>query len=166
MEAVNRMMINESAVLGAGRIADRLMWTGIVVAIVASILVAVAAVLPIRASAGYADKPANRQEFQLQMRSSQDVDALLSRTAGRPLVRPPQIQPAVKDTGAAARLVRKLKLQGIIQKGDILVAYIRVGKQGVKTVREGEKVLDFVVKEIKAGRVTLLLEGVQVELKN
>ena len=94
----------------------------------------------------------------------QDLRPLLMKMAGRRLIRPGQVKAAVKDSGAAERLLKKLKLQGVVQTGADLVAYIRVDKEGTKSVREGQKVLDFVVARIEPGKVTLTLQGVEVVL--
>jgi hypothetical protein len=93
-----------------------------------------------------------------------DVDGLLKRIAGRRLIEPSQGLAAVKDTGAAARLLASLKLQGVVKTGDRLVAYVDVDKQGVSTVGAGDRLLDFVVKDVTPGRVTLTLDGVEVSL--
>ncbi len=75
-----------------------------------------------------------------------------------------QVQAAVKDNGLAQTLLKKLKLQGVIQVGSTLTAYIDVEKQGTQTVKQGEKILDFIVQRIEPGAVTLSLEGVEVTL--
>ena len=93
-----------------------------------------------------------------------DLDGLLKRLAGRALVRPAQVQAAVKDSGAAAKLAKKLKLQGVVRMGDSWVAYVDVSEQGVKALRKGESVLEFVVKEVEPGKVIVSLEGVEVTL--
>ncbi len=93
-----------------------------------------------------------------------DSQSLLLKMAGRRLIRPAQIQAAVKDTGAAQRLLSKLKLQGVVQMGGDHVAYIQVADRGVQTVRVGSSVLDFMVEAVESGRVKLSLDGVEVEL--
>jgi hypothetical protein len=98
--------------------------------------------------------------------ADRQVEPLLAKMAGRRLVRPAQVQAAVKDTGAAARLLAKLNLQGVVDIGGELVAYIQVDKRSVKTVRKGEKVLELTVEEIQPGSVKLSLEGVVVELSH
>lgn len=89
---------------------------------------------------------------------------LLARVAGTPLIRPAQAVSAVKDDGTAARLVKRLKLQGITQLNGEMVAYVQVEKEGSKTVRRGDALLEFVVESVEEGRVTLSLRGVQVVL--
>jgi len=97
---------------------------------------------------------------------SPDLDGLLRTMAGRRLIRPSQVLAAVKDSGAASKLLNKLKLQGIVKITDELVAYVQVDSQGTRTVRAGDKLLDFVVKDIGSGQVTLSLEGVEVSLSH
>jgi hypothetical protein len=96
---------------------------------------------------------------------ARDVRKLVGEIAGRALIRPPQVQAAVKDLGLAARLLGQLKLQGVVQLGGESVAYVQVEKQGVKTVRQGQELLEFVVKEILPGKVVLSMEGVEVALE-
>ena len=98
------------------------------------------------------------------MREEGDLRALLARTAGRHLIRPAQVQPAVKDSGDAQRLLKRLKLQGVVEIGSDMTAYIQLDKKEVKSVARGEKVLGFDVESIEPGKVTLSLEGVRVYL--
>lgn len=98
--------------------------------------------------------------------TQRNVEPLLQKMAGRRLIRPSQVKAAVKDTGAAAQLLKKLRLQGVVQIGPDQVAYIRVEKQGTRKVKCGEKLLEFVVQKIEPGRITLSLEGVEVMLKH
>ena len=93
-----------------------------------------------------------------------DLAGLLRQAAGSELIRPAQVRAAVKDTGAAGRLAKMLGLQGVVQIEGTFTAYIAVKDQGVKTVREGDKILDFVVKDLEPGRVVLSLDGVEVQL--
>jgi len=93
-----------------------------------------------------------------------NLGPLLVKMAGKRLIRPSQVQAAVKDTGAAQRLLAKLNLQGVVDMRGNLIAYIGVKGQGVKTVRQGGSVLEFVVKSIEPNRVVLSLQGVEVEL--
>lgn len=92
------------------------------------------------------------------------VSDVLRQTAGRRLIRPAQIIAAVKDTGAAERLVKRLKLQGIIEMGGRKVAYVQVDGQNTVSVREGQKVLDMTVAKIESSRVEFSLDGVQASL--
>jgi hypothetical protein len=82
------------------------------------------------------------------------------------LIKPSQVQAAVKDDGTAGRLAKQLKLQGIVQIGDELVAYVQVEKAGVKTVRKGQTLLDFLVEDIEAGKIKLSWQGVIVFLEH
>ena len=98
------------------------------------------------------------------MREQEDLQALLARTAGRHLIRPAQVQPAVKDSGNAQLLLKRLKLQGVVEIGSDMTAYIQLDKKEVKSVARGEKVLEFDVESIEPGKVTLSLEAVRVYL--
>lgn len=98
--------------------------------------------------------------------SPADVDRLIRKMAGRTLVKVAQVQAAVKDSGAAKELVKRLKLQGVVEMPDGLVAYIAVQGEGVATCRKGEKVLEFVVEDVQPGKVTLNLQGVVASLGN
>jgi hypothetical protein len=98
--------------------------------------------------------------------SRADVEPLLARLAGTILIRPAQVQAAVKSDGTAERLLKKLKLQGDVQVGSEMVAYIQVddGTKAVRSIRKGQTVLDFAVENVEAGKVTLSLQGVVVVL--
>jgi hypothetical protein len=95
-----------------------------------------------------------------------DLGEVLEKLSARrtPLICPPQAQAAVKDSGAAARLAKKLKLQGIVQMGSDYVAYIQTDEGTVRTVRRGDTLLEFVVGDVTDASVTLSLEGVEVLL--
>jgi hypothetical protein len=156
-------MIGNPSLPATKRYMGRLMIGAIALLVLAAILVVASAVLPIRVDVE-AHRPIAPRGIQPLTGATPDLKPLLARMAGTPLIKPAQVQAAVKDTGAAERLLKSLKLQGVVQMGPDLVAYIAVEKQGTKSVRRGEKVLDFVVKEIESGRVTLTLEGVEVIL--
>lgn len=143
----------------------RLMAAGVIALGVSLVSVAIAAVIPI----GGDCEPVNVAADEGLSRPAgppPDLDGLLREMAGRRLIRPSQTLAAVRDSGAAAKLLGKLKLQGVVQIADGLVAYVQVDKQGTKTVRAGEKLLDFVVKDIEPSKVTLSLEGVEVSLSH
>jgi len=95
-----------------------------------------------------------------------DADALVARIAGNPLIRPAQVTAAVKDSGAAQRLLKKLRLHGVTQVGSQRTAYIEVGGKSVAKVRRGDEVLGLVVERVDASEVVLSLEGVLVTLRN
>lgn len=86
--------------------------------------------------------------------------------AGRRLIRPSQVRAAVKDTGLAARLLERLKLQSVVQMHGESVAYVKVENGGVKSVRAGGRLLDFEVRQVEPGRVVLVLEGVEAVLSH
>ena len=93
-----------------------------------------------------------------------DIQPLLNSLAGRELIRPASMQPALKDDGSAQRLLKLLKLQGVIEFDSELVAYVQVEKEGVRTVRAGDKLLEFVVEKVQPSSVTLSLNGVTIAL--
>jgi hypothetical protein len=111
-----------------------------------------------------ASAPASARQLPPMPGGRPDLQPLIVKLAGRTLIRPAQVQAAVKTDGTAERLLKLLKLQGIVRIGDTSVAYIQVEKEGVKTVREGETVLDFVVERIEPNKVVLNLQGVVVTL--
>ncbi len=95
-----------------------------------------------------------------------DIKGLRRKISGRQLIRPAQIQAAVRDNGAADKMLKKLTLRGVVQLGKDMVAYVQVGKMGVKSVRRGDKLLELIVKDVEPGMVTLSLKGVNVVLRN
>ena len=100
-------------------------------------------------------------------RPSQVSAAELARAvAGRRLVRPSQVRAAVKDTGLAAKLLERLKLQSVVQMRGEPVAYVKVENVGVKSVQGGGRLLDFEVRSVEPGRVVLTLEGVEAVLSH
>jgi len=138
---------------------------GAVVLGLSLVTVVIAAVIPI----GGDHEPVNvvaEEGLGRPVVSAPDTDGLLREMAGRRLIRPSQALAAVKDSGAASKLLGKLKLQGVVRTADRLIAYVQVDKQGTKTVRTGDKLLDFVVKNVEPGKVTLSLEGVEVSLSH
>lgn len=86
--------------------------------------------------------------------------------AGRRLIRPSQVRAAVKDTGLAARLLERLKLQSVVQMRGEPVAYVKVENAGVTSVRAGGRLLDFEVRQVEPDRVVLVLEGVEALLSH
>lgn len=96
--------------------------------------------------------------------SGRDTGALAAALAGRRFIRPPQIQPAVKDTGLAKRLLTKLKLVGIVSTDGTARAYVSAQQGDVQTVAAGDALLDFTVVEIGSSYVKLELDGVPVKL--
>jgi hypothetical protein len=95
-----------------------------------------------------------------------DLQPLLVKMSGRTLIRPAQVQAAVKTDGTAERLLKQLKLLGVVRIGDTSVAYIQIENEGVKAVRVGDRVLEFVVECVEPRKVTLSLNGVTVPLGN
>jgi hypothetical protein len=158
-------MANEPHIRSAGHIARRLAQATLALATLSVIAVAAALVCPISPAENIAGA-AKAEEFASVAVPKQDLQGVLTRLSSRrnPLISPPQAQAAVKDSGAAAKLAKKLKLQGIVQTGGDYVAYVQVDEQGLKTVRKGESLLDFVVLDVGPGKVLLALEGVEVAL--
>jgi len=158
-------MSSDPSVKRATRLAHQFSIVGGVLAVVALGLFFVAMLLPINIDTKLVGI-AGRTRIRPLPVSDQDVQQLIEKTAGTRLIKASQVIAAVKDSGAAAQLLKKLRLQGVVQIGGDLAAYIQVEKQGTKTVRTGEAVLDFVVDRIEGGRVTLSLEGVAVTLEH
>ena len=158
-------MARESSLASLKRISDRLVAAALVALGLASALLAFNALAAVRVDVGDSQVAA-AERFQPMPTEMLPLEGLLAKTAGRHLIKPTQVQAAVKDSGAAARLVKKLKLQGVVQLGADRLAYIQVEKQGTNAVRSGEKVLEFVVSKIEPGKVTLSLDGVDVELRH
>jgi hypothetical protein len=143
-------------------------------AVAAAAGVAAAALLPVRVEAGANAAVARR--VPAMPPPPEDVRPLMAKAAGRHLVMPAQGLAPVKDTGAAAKLLERLKLQGVVQLGGEYVAYVAVksgaeatksrrGGGGSLTVRKDDRVLGFTVKEVAPGKVTLDLDNVIVELR-
>lgn len=118
---------------------------------------------PVKARADAA-RVGKQHKIEAWPEPAQSPDAMLSKMAGKELIRPAQVQAAVKDSGAAKTLAKRLKLQGIVQIGDAYTAYVQVEKEGVKSVRKGDTILEFAVKKVEAGKVTLSLDNVEVDL--
>ena len=94
------------------------------------------------------------------------IASLKAQIARRRLIRPPEVKAAVKDSGAAQRLLEQLKLQGVVRMGQEYVAYVKVAERPVRSVRKGEKLLEFDVENVTPGRVVLSLQGVEVILEH
>ncbi len=139
---------------------------GIVLNVLALLAVAVASFYPL----GEADPQAQAVETDLRAlddppQNSVDLRSLVTKAAGRRLIRPSQVVAAVKDNGQASKLASKLRLQGVAQFGDALVAYVTRDKE-VTSVREGDELYGFRVEKISPSSVILSLDGVLVKLKN
>ncbi|MGE5608212.1 MAG: hypothetical protein ACM359_03070 [Bacillota bacterium] len=129
------------------------------------LLVLLAATLPIQAEPE-TKATAERVSLEPKPAARAEVEPLLARLAGMTLIRPAQVQAAVKNDGTAERLLKKLKLQGVVQVGSEMVAYIQVDDGGkvVRSVRKGQTILDFSIDGVEPGKVTLSLQGVVVVL--
>ncbi len=95
---------------------------------------------------------------------SGEIEPLVREVAARDLVRPAQVLAAVKDTGAAQSLLKRLQLEGVCDTGSGAVAYVCVDGKEHLSVRRGDALLSFAVADVESGRVTLSLEGVEVTL--
>jgi len=95
----------------------------------------------------------------------ESIGPLLAKASSTRLIMPAQVQAAIKDNGAAEKMLARLKLQGVVQIGNESIAYVVVEKEGIKTLRKGDQLLSFTVESVSAGRVQLSYEGIQLELK-
>ena len=157
-------MPSEREMRSIEHIGQRCWQVGILLIALALVAILIASLLPISASSDSAYIPRHNQS-DLLLPSDEDVKAMKAEMAGRRLVRPLQIRAAVRDTGAAAKLLERLKLCGIVQVGDERVAYIQIGNNGLATVRAGQNVSEFVVKSVNKSDVVLSLEGVEAVLQ-
>jgi hypothetical protein len=137
---------------------------GIALSSIAAVFVALTFWMPMQ-SPSDSNVPPPRSTATAPARESVDIDALASNVGGRRLVRPSQAIAAVKDNGAAAKLLTHLKLVGTTTEGEKTLAYIMVDKSDMRTVRVGDPILEFRVEEIGADGVHLILDGVAVVLK-
>lgn len=157
-------MGNASSNPGDFRATRRFMVMGVAAGVMTLSLLVFASVAPIAGSNRSANRSAQPSvpEFQGPVA---DTHSLLTKVAGSRLIRPAQVQAAVKDTGAAQRLLERLKLQSVVNMNGEPVAYVRVNKNGVQSVRAGGRLLDFLVESVKPGEVKLSLDGVVVTLR-
>lgn len=164
-------MTDERTLQRHAEAARRFAWVGVVALAASAVLLVAAAVAPIGEAAGGNAAAARRRVPEVASPDA-DVRSLEVKLAGSKLIRPAQVQPAVKDAGAAQKLLERFKLQSVVQMGGEPVAYVRVAQGGgggagaaaVQTVRRGGRLLDFSVEEVEPGRVRLSLEGVLVDL--
>ncbi len=133
--------------------------------LIVSLLLLIASIFwPMEAEAVDMTSTPRAVDFNVQADRDRDTDALLEQIIERRLIKPAEIVAAVKDDGKAARLLKAIKLQGVVQMGTGYVAYVQIDKQGVKTVKSGDSLLSFSVEKVEPGKVTLTLEGVRVVL--
>jgi hypothetical protein len=156
-------MASDSRPIISQSLAGRLMKISAALALSAAICVALSMTVPI-STADTSSRSSSGGSLEPLPTSRSVLQPLLARMAGTVLIRPAAVQAAVKNDGTADRLLKKLKLQGIVQMGQDRVAYVQVEKEGVKTVRKGQTILDFAVDSIEPGKVTLSLQGVVVVL--
>ncbi len=100
-------------------------------------------------------------------RSLPALEHYLKMARKRELFRPSVPLPAEKKLGqtTAEELAKRFKFLGVSGTKPNLSALVAVAKAGVKTVRQGERLEDFVVKEISSGQLTLELNEDIVVLK-
>ncbi len=156
-------MNDDMTLVGAQVLAERLAKLGIVSAALGMAALVTACFAPIAGDVNDA-VIVDRAELPSISNADSGIEPLLREMAGRRLIRPSQARAAVKDDGTAERLARKLKLQGVVESEGQYIAYIGIEKAGVRTVRQGEQVLNFSVDKVEPGRVMLSLEGVQIAL--
>ena len=149
----------------ARKLIDRLNRLAILVTSLSVMGLVAAALWPVPSGAGDQAAPAHSGLGSLAT-APRDLREILNGIVGRPLIRPGQVTAAVKKTGAAERLAKQLKLHGIVMMPDGPAAYIAVANEGVVDVRAGGQVLEFSVKKIDSGTVTLSLDGEEVQLRN
>jgi len=135
-------------------------------ALAGGLMVLLAGLIPIKSHPSLIDEKGNGRRIEPIPQGQPELLSLMRQMAGRRLIKPAQIKAAVKDSGVAGRLAKKLKLQGIVQMGGKPIAYVKVEKQGVKSVRRGDKLLEFLVEKIEPDQVILNLDGVQIKLQN
>lgn len=147
---------------------DRIRRFSLLATLGALLVLVVAATWPLSTSAGANNQPIDRADHRAvaHVEAVERPDDLPRTVAGRPLIRPGQVQAAVLDTGAAARLAQGLRLRGVVFAGGRHIAYIHVQDEGTVTVEEGHEVIDFTVQAIEADHVLLSLEGVEVQLRH
>jgi len=149
----------------SGVLARAMLTGGAVVAALSSVLLVAALMYPI-GFGGHLPGPDRPRQVSLLAPPQTDTDALVGKMTGRRVLRPSQIQAAVKDDGRAERLAKALRLQGVVRMGQDYVAYVQIDRQGVKGIRRGETILGFAVEKVEPGKVTLSLKGVQVLLSH
>lgn len=147
------------------KLADRFLLVALV-ALTGATGLAVYAVCAPLGSHRTAFRTAVRPLATTQRARADDVQALVAKVAGNPLIKPAQVSPAVKDTGAAKRLLKKLRLHGITQVGEQRTAYVQIEGKRVVRLRQGDEILGFVVDRVGPAEVVLRLDGVLVMLRN
>jgi hypothetical protein len=132
-----------------------------VMSIVTILLLGAALLVPLRVATPSnqgSSMPATEADARLPV-------GLLEKIAGRRhLIRAALVQAAVRDNGAAQKLLATLKLQGVIRIGSQYVAYVAVDKGGTATVHQGDSLSRFMVDKIEPGHLLLSLDGVTVTL--
>lgn len=90
---------------------------------------------------------------------SNDAGVLLARLASRSLMGAPAASAASDDSSALARVLGTLTLAGTVAEGPAPMAYVMLPGGQMKSVRVGERVLQFTVDAIEKSRVVLRADG-------
>ena len=155
-------MADEMTLQSGKRLARAFLTGGVCVLVLTAAMLVWASATPLKIGSGTQSAGRSRAIVTISDAPT-DIKPLLWKMAGNSLIRPAQVQAAVKDKGAAQTLAKRLKLQGVVQMAGAFTAYVRIDKNTQK-VSEGDKILEFVVSKIQPGKVTLNLDGVEVIL--
>ena len=129
------------------------------------VLLVAALFMPLRVEANPTGQERTLGKIKLFTLDQDKLSHLSSKAKGRLIIKAAQSQAAVKDNGLAAELAKCLRLQGIVDMSNTLTAYIRNTKtERTLSVREGDKLDDFIVTKISDQSVILDLDGVEVRL--
>ena len=156
-------MVHSTTARGRARYANLFLLVSITLLVLSVGMVIVAWTLPIKADVALEGTEIARDLGSWEAAEPQ-MEHLLVQIASRRLIKPSQVKAAVKDSGTAEQLLKKLKLRGVVKMGASRIAYISIEKQGTKKVQQGDKLLGFVIENITMGKVTLSLQGVEVIL--
>jgi hypothetical protein len=129
----------------------------------AAVAAAILTPLPSQEAGGSGQVPQRVPAMQPPHKSWEDLQARIAQEV-QEMIRPLQGIAAVKDDGAAAKMAARLQLQGIVNMGGQLVAYVSVDKGSAVAIKTGGTILEFSVLRVEERTVTLCREGVQVVL--
>ena len=143
--------------------AARFAFCGGVLLTIAVGVLAYALVGPIGSTPGVSSS-ASRSPLPPIPQKTRSIESLLIQCGTKELIRATRVQAAVKDTGVAKELAKRLKLEGVIELDGQYVAYIKRDKSPSISLREQDTILDFTVRAVKPGRVVLSIDGIDVVL--
>lgn len=106
-----------------------------------------------------APTPRAAERNQSTTQQSDDASVLLARLASRPLMGAPAAAGTRDDSSALSRVLATLTLAGTVADGPAPMAYVMLPGGQMKTVRPGERLLQFTVEGIEKSRVTLRADG-------